>query len=113
MHELSIMDSALSMVLEQAKAAGAKRIHVVRLRVGALSGAMPEALQMAFEALTPGTEAEEATLEIEEVPATFRCGKCNEDFTSDEMLAECPNCGALSRDIVTGRELELTSLEVD
>ncbi|MGH7972007.1 MAG: hydrogenase maturation nickel metallochaperone HypA, partial [Limisphaerales bacterium] len=73
MHELSIMDSALTMVLERAQQAGAKRVHLVRLRIGALSGVVPDALQFAFEALVPGTLAESARLDIEDVPARFWC----------------------------------------
>lgn len=113
MHELSIMDSALSLVLEQAANAKAARVVTVRLRVGVLSGAVPEALQLAFEALTPGTAGEGATLEIESLPARFWCGTCGAEFQSDEMLAECPRCKAISQDIRGGNELELASLEVE
>ena len=40
----------------------------IRLRIGALSGVVPEALEFAFEALRPGTLAEKAELAIESVP---------------------------------------------
>ncbi len=60
MHELSIMQSALSLALDQARQAGAARVHTIRLRIGALSGVVPDALEFAFEALTPGTMAEGA-----------------------------------------------------
>ena len=55
MHELSIMQSALDQVLEKARQAGASRVHAIRLRIGALSGVVPDALQFAFEALADGT----------------------------------------------------------
>ncbi|HYG35135.1 MAG TPA: hydrogenase maturation nickel metallochaperone HypA, partial [Clostridia bacterium] len=64
MHELSIMDSALNLALDQARKAGAKRICGIRLRIGALSGVVPEALEFAFEALVTGTLAEGAKLSI-------------------------------------------------
>jgi len=76
MHELSIMESALDLALDQAQKAGATRVHVVRLRIGTLSGVVPEALQFAFEALTPGTLAEGAALDIENIPAKFWCSAC-------------------------------------
>jgi hydrogenase nickel incorporation protein HypA/HybF len=113
MHELSIMQSALSMALEQARQAGASRVHEIRLRIGALSGVVPEALEFAFEALTPGTLAEGAQLAIEHVPARFWCADCAREFVSDDLLAECPDCHALSREIRSGRELEVASLEID
>ena len=58
------MQSALDLALEQAQAAGAQRLLRVRLRIGALSGVVPEALTFAFEALTPGTLAEGAVRDL-------------------------------------------------
>jgi len=113
MHELSIMDSALTMVLERAQEAGARRVHRVRLRIGALSGVVPDALQFAFEALIPGTLAESARLEIEDVPARFWCAMCRAEFQSDDMLAECPDCHQPSGDLRAGREMEVASMEIE
>lgn len=112
MHELSIMQSALSLALEEARQAGASRVHEIRLRIGALSGVVPEALEFAFEALTPGTPAEGAQLAIEHVPARFWCAACSREFESEEMLAECPDCHALSGELRAGREMEVASLEI-
>jgi hydrogenase nickel incorporation protein HypA/HybF len=113
MHELAIMKSALDLALDQARQGGAGRVQVIRLRIGALSGVVPEALQFAFEALTPGTLAEGAQLAIEQVPARFWCAVCAREFTAADLIAQCPDCRELSGDLRTGRELELTSLEID
>ena len=112
MHELSIMQSALEQALEQARLAGARRVHEIRLRVGVLSGVVPEALQMGFEALSAGTIAEKATLKIDTVPARFWCGTCQDEFTSETFYAECPTCQRISPELRAGRELELASLEI-
>jgi len=112
MHEVSIMQSALDQALEQARQAGAQRVHEIHLRVGALSGVVPEALQMAFEALRVGTPAEGAALKIEDVPASFWCVVCETEFASEKLFAECPTCRCVSRELRTGRELELASLEI-
>src|SRR5512137_636797 len=113
MHELSIMQSALNVALEQARQAGGSRVHAIRLRIGALSGVVPDALEFAFEALAPGTLAEGAQLAIERVPARFWCAACTREFQSDDMLAECPDCHSLSGELRAGREMELASLEID
>ena len=113
MHELSIMQSALSLALDQAKQAKAVRVHKIRLRIGALSGVVPDALQFAFEALTPGTLAEGAELTVEHVPARFWCVTCTREFQSNDMFAECPDCHSLSGELRAGREMELASLEID
>jgi hydrogenase nickel incorporation protein HypA/HybF len=113
MHELSIMQSALSMALDQARQNGASRIYVIRLRIGALSGVVPDALQFAFEALTPGTAAEGAELAIEHVPARFWCTSCAQEFQSDDLFADCPGCHRPSGDLRAGREMEVASLEIE
>ena len=113
MHEVSIMESALNMALEQARRAGAGRVYQIRLRIGSLSGVVPEALRFAFEALTPGTPAEGAELAIEDVPARFWCGACAQEFQSDDMFAECPGCHRPSGDLRAGREMELASMEIE
>jgi hydrogenase nickel incorporation protein HypA/HybF len=107
------MQSALSLALEQAQKARASRVHVIRLRIGALSGVVPDALEFAFEALTPGTPAEGARLAIEHVPARFWCAACTREFQSDDLFAECPDCHAPSGELRAGREMELASLEID
>jgi hydrogenase nickel incorporation protein HypA/HybF len=113
MHELSIMQAALSVALDQAKQAGAQRLCVIRLRIGSLSGVVPEALEFAFEALTPGTLAEGAELAIENVPARFWCASCAREFQSDDMFAECPGCRTPSGEMRAGREMEVASLEIE
>ena len=113
MHELAIMQSAVSQALDQARQAGGTRVHGVRLRIGALSGVVPDALQFAFEAVTAGTPAEAAVLTIEEVPARFWCAQCQREFQPANVFSDCPDCGKPSGDIRAGRELELASLEID
>src|SRR5215472_10720579 len=112
MHEFSIMQSALEQTLAKAREAGAQQVHEVRLRIGALSGVVPEALQIAFEALTIGTVAEQAVLKIEDVPARYWCVVCDREFSSEKLFAECPRCRCASRELRAGRELELASLEI-
>jgi hydrogenase nickel incorporation protein HypA/HybF len=113
MHELSIMQSALNQALDQARQAGAARILEIRLRIGALSGVVPEALEFAFEALTDGTPAEGGRLTIEHVPARFWCATCHREFAADHLFTECPDCHTPSGTLRSGRELELASMEVD
>ena len=112
MHELSIMQNTLDLALAQAQQARANRVHALRLRVGTLSGVVPDALQFAFEILTRGTLAEGAQLAIESVLARFWCAICASEFEAEDMIAQCPGCGSFSSELRAGRELELTSLEI-
>lgn len=112
MHEISVMQSAMEIAVEHAKAQNAQQIHRVKMRVGALSGVVPDALEFAFDIVAQGTMAEGATLEIEHVPAVCRCTQCGSEFEPKDFFYECPRCGSLHVDLKHGKELDLASLEV-
>lgn len=113
MHEVAIMTEALRMAGETAKSAGAKRILKLRLRLGALSGVVPESMQFAFEVVSQGTLAHGAVLEIESVPAVCWCANCQAEFACVNFFNECPRCHDLSGDLRRGRELDIAEVELD
>jgi len=112
MHELALMEELHRIALAAAAAQGAQRIHSVMLRVGRLSGVDPDALAFAFEVVMAGGISEGARLELEVVPTRCRCGGCGQRFEPVDVIFACPICGELSADVLRGRELELTGLEV-
>jgi hydrogenase nickel incorporation protein HypA/HybF len=111
MHEVGIAQNALEMAIQAARASGGTQIHKIHLKVGVMTGVVPEALQFAFESLREGTMAHAATLSVEQVPLTCWCRRCQIEFSSPEMLYECPQCRQFDTEIRRGLELELASLE--
>jgi hydrogenase nickel incorporation protein HypA/HybF len=112
MHEAGLMRDAIDLAIAEAARAGAGCVHRVVLRVGALAGVEPEALDFAFEVAAAGTIAAGARLEIQQTPAVCFCPACGRDFDPAGVVFECPRCGAISGDVRGGCELELVSLEV-
>lgn len=112
MHEVGIMQNAVQMAVEQAKAQNARKIHCLRMRVGQMSGVVPEALEFAFEVVARGTMAEGAKLEVEWVKTAVWCKRCQTEFECEDYSAICPICGNWSSDWRRGRELELVSIEI-
>ena len=112
MHEVGLMQNALELAEHQTRQAGATRIHRLVLRVGALSGVVPLALESAFAALSPGSIAEGAILEIEHVGIVGWCHQCQSEFPSGDFINCCPDCGEPTAAIRRGRELELAQLEI-
>lgn len=112
MHEVSIMESTLELAEQSAQQQGATQIHQLTLRVGELSGVIPEALRFAFDVVAQGTMAAAAKLTIESVPAVCHCSACDEDFQPPDIIYECPHCHGLATELRQGKELELVSLEV-
>lgn len=112
MHEVGLMQQAVNIALTHAKDAGADRIDAIRMRVGALSGVVPDSLAFAFEIAAQGTIAQDAVLDIEDVPVTCYCAQCRREFTPDDIVYMCPACGRLSADIRAGREFTVSSIEI-
>jgi hydrogenase nickel incorporation protein HypA/HybF len=113
MHEVGIVTQALDMALEAAKKENAARITLMRMRIGDLAGVVPEALEFAFSVVTRETIAEGAKFEWDAVPVLCRCDRCQKDFTPDAMAYRCPDCGELATKILSGREIEVTEIEVE
>ncbi|MEV7084431.1 hydrogenase maturation nickel metallochaperone HypA [Streptomyces sp. NPDC093085] len=108
MHELSITQSVVDAVCE--RAAG-RPVRAVRLRVGALTAVVPDAMRFCFDLTTAGTVAEGALLEIDQPPGTAHCRACARDFALTDLVLLCP-CGSADVDITSGRELHIVSMRV-
>jgi hydrogenase nickel incorporation protein HypA/HybF len=108
------MQATLEIALEHAARHGAGRILRLVLRVGDLSGVVPEALEFAFDVVTTGTMAEGARLEIMRVPLICACTACGSQFQPPDVFFDfdCPQCHGMSARVCQGRELELDYLEV-
>lgn len=101
------------MAVQSAQAAGARRVTGLRLRVGTLSGAVPEAMRFAWDVVSRDTIAAGARLDIELVPATAWCIKCDAEFECGDYFNECPRCHNVSGELRRGRELEIADVEAE
>ncbi len=113
MHEQSIVENLLALVLENAQKANATKIRKINVAIGELSGAVDESMDFYFSFLRKDTIAAEAVIVYRHVPAQLRCRKCGKVFTAKDTDFRCPDCKDGEVDIVGGRELYLESLEVE
>jgi hydrogenase nickel incorporation protein HypA/HybF len=113
MHEFSLMQSVLEQVDTAAKEAGAQRVTVVRLIIGDMAEVVEDAMEFAFEALTPDTLSAGAQLVITTVKPRSRCTVCEHEFEHDRHHWSCPSCDSLATELLAGRELYIDSVEVD
>lgn len=111
MHELSIAESLRLILEEEAQRQGFRRIVEVRLEVGKLSCAEPEALKFCFEEAMRGSVAEGAKLTVLEVEGEGWCGRCARRFSLEAFELVCPTCGE-TVEIVRGQEMRLVDLLV-
>lgn len=113
MHELSLTQNLIAIAEEHARRAGGTAIREIVVEVGELSGAIPEALEFAFDACSKGTLAEGAILTIRQVAGHGRCIVCAAEAACHALTAVCPVCGALAFELDAGRELRVLELEID
>jgi hydrogenase nickel incorporation protein HypA/HybF len=113
MHELAVTQGMLSIALEHAAKAGAKKITRINLAIGEISGIVDDSVQFYFDFVGKDTLAEGASLSFERVPARFRCRACQTYFSPGMQQWTCPHCGELSFEIVAGREFYVDSIEVE
>jgi hydrogenase nickel incorporation protein HypA/HybF len=112
MHELSIAMSIVEMAQEEADLRGVT-IDAVHIDVGPLSGVVAEALLFSYEVACNGTQLEGSRLLIREVPIEVYCPACNTQKTLTSMQWFCcPECGTPTSEVVHGKELLITALEV-
>jgi hydrogenase nickel incorporation protein HypA/HybF len=113
MHELSITQNMLDIVLDYAKKNKAVRVGKINLVIGALTGYVADSVQFYFDLLSKGTLAEGAVLEFTAVSARGKCRACGASFALKEFEWLCPDCQSQEIDIIAGRELFVESIEVD
>ena len=88
MHELSIAQSIVDIVLQHLPREEGVSVRSVRLTLGAMAGVVPDSLEFCFGAITEGTPLE---------PTLFACAAC----------------GSRSLTILSGREMQVRDIEVE
>ena len=112
MHELSIAMSIVELAEEEAAERGVG-IRAVHLKLGPLSGVVKRALLSAYELACEQTILEGSQLVIEEVPIEVYCPKCEAPRTLTSMQwFICPICESPVSEVLHGKELEVTALEI-
>lgn len=113
MHEVSIAVAICEEVTNRAQAERVKRIVSVRMRAGELTCIVSDALRFAWDVVTEGTIAAGSSLEIERIPVQILCKTCNSvQAPASANALVCMRCGSPAAEIVRGRELEVTAMEV-
>ncbi|MEM6459579.1 MAG: hydrogenase maturation nickel metallochaperone HypA [Planctomycetota bacterium] len=111
MHELSVAISIVQSVTDARRDYPDETIAAVNVRVGALSGVVPEALRFAWAPATQGSALDGTALNVEFIPAAADCQTCQATVELPGQRLVCPICQTRTPRLVRGRELEILSLE--
>lgn len=113
MHEQSIVESLLTLALQNAEKANARKIVGIHLVVGDYTGIVEEAVNLYFGFLGKDTIAAGAKITYTHVPGQLRCRDCDLLFPLKKRDFRCPKCLGGRVEIVGGRELYIDNMEVE
>lgn len=112
MHEMSVAQSIIEAIQEQAKKTGAKPIRAL-ISCGQFNTLNDEAMQFAFEAISDGTDCHGMLLQIKHIPLRAKCQSCQEVFVFDIYSPHCPKCKAEHFDFEPDAPLLLEEIEFE
>lgn len=113
MHELSLCQGILDTLETEARKQDFRRVRSVQLEIGALAGVDDEALRFGWEAVSPGTLAEGAALDIVRLPGSAWCFQCQETVDVGQYYDPCPRCRGHKLQVSGGEQLKIKQLEVE
>ena len=88
------------------------RVERVNLKIGKLAAVVPESLRFCFEIASKETPLEGADLHIDEIPVVARCKDCQAEWVINGPVFTCASCNSGQIDILSGRELNIESIEI-
>jgi hydrogenase nickel incorporation protein HypA/HybF len=112
MHELGIAQNILEIVRQSVPEEQAAAVRWVRIRVGQLSGVVPDSLEFCFGVVAGETKMQRAGLAIEQVPTVSRCRDCKHQFQIEDLAFLCPACKSTNLELISGKELEVVEIEL-
>jgi hydrogenase nickel incorporation protein HypA/HybF len=113
MHEASLASQLIEIMGETARENGVKRIISATLELGQLACIDPDTLTFAFDVISRDTIAAGCELKIVRVPLRIQCPACGFEGLDDPDRAGCPSCSHPSVGVISGREMNLVSIDVE
>lgn len=113
MHELSVTNGLLKLCIEEGERHNVKKINKVNIKVGELTGLVPNCISEYFNIVAKGTIAEGTEIVIEKIPVSIHCEDCGFEGELGKNKYYCPKCTGSKYKIIKGREFYLDTMEVD
>lgn len=113
MHEMSLAEGVVQIIEDAARDQGFTKVKTVFLEIGWLSSVEPDAMAFCFDAVSRGTIADGAKLEVIDVPGAGQCLSCGKTVEISAVFDPCPECGGYPVHPTAGTEMRVRELEVD
>jgi hydrogenase nickel incorporation protein HypA/HybF len=108
-HEVALCTAIAKVAFRTAQGQPVER---VRVDIGHLRQVVPHTLASCWEMVVFDTPLHEVPLEVREVPAVIECRACGSTTELSEPILICGSCGSADTVVLTGDELNVTSIDV-
>lgn len=108
MHELSLAQGICRTIAQQT---GRRRLAVIRLDLGGLSGVHAESLVFCLGEVARLEGLGQPAVEVNTITPTMRCA-CGREYAVRDILDPCPACGGYDREAIGGMDLTVTSVDL-
>jgi len=112
MHEATLVRQIYRIAEQSLEGRKVKRVAAVKISVGEMSGALPDALEFAFHAQRSGI-FEDAELLIEKEPVAVRCKVCGEEYSPQGFPIRCPLCGDTACAFIRGDDVHVSGIQYE
>lgn len=113
MHEMGIAQQLVQIALDSIPGdIENPKVHTVNLKIGRLASVVEHSLSFCFEIITKDTPLEGCRLKIDFVPVMVHCKSCDHTWEVTGPVFKCPFCEDGDVEMITGREIEIVSLEL-
>jgi hydrogenase nickel incorporation protein HypA/HybF len=113
MHELSITENLLDIILRHAQNDGATRVTNIYLVIGQLSSIVDDSVKFYWNMIAKDTIAQEAILHFKRISIRLTCLDCSHDYepTGDEL--SCPKCKGIHVKVLMGEEFYVEAIDIE
>ena len=112
MHEMSLAEGILQIVEETARSQRRPRVRSVLLELGALSHVEEQALRFCFDAVTRGTVAEGARLDVMRPPGAPGACRAERACRWSAWAMPARSCGSYQLQVTEGEDMRVKEIEV-
>lgn len=113
MHEYHIVQQIVKQAIETAKINHASKITKINLVMQEPCSLDGSSLQLYFADICRNTIAQEAELNLKNVPAKLKCQGCAREFEVSIKEFSCPECGGLGVLLRENQGLSIENIEIE
>lgn len=111
MHEFALAEDIVTS-LKQKMAGDFPRLSKVNIEVGVLSGVVADSLEFGLQIIFKEESNPDVEIEISSVASRARC-ECRHRYVIDDIFSGCPRCGSFLREIISGKDILIDSVEIE